>query len=384
MNKNLFWVYAMSAVVFFARGISDLPGQSIFYWLKEGLHYNAQTIMYLSSLITLAWLVKPAIGWCVDSFGISKKTWIISSVLISSLICLGIGLSPLLWVPLLIGLMMIMSFNDACANITVDGIMCIRGKEHGITGKIQSIQWMAITVASILTGVTGGWIAEHWNYQIGYLILIPFYLAVLLFTLQYKDSEPIIIQRESFLKTLKSIFADKSLMLVCLFIFLYQFSPSFGTPLMFIERDKFHFSKIFIGWLGTIGAGCSVIGAWLYWKFSKKIDLNKWLFYSVFVGATTTLCYLYFTPWTCVLYDILMSITGMFLQLLMLDFFARKSKSGLECVTFALLTSVANITGTCNTLVGGYLFPIIGLNALIIISSLTSFCCLPLLKRIRI
>jgi MFS family permease len=381
---NLFWVYAMSAVVFFARGIADLPGQAVFYWMKETLHYNEQTIMYLGSLITLAWLVKPAIGYMVDTFGISKKMWIIISVLISSLICLFIGLSPLLWVPLLIGFMMVMSFNDACANVTVDGVMCVEGKKNGITGKIQSIQWIAITAASILTGVVGGWIAEHWNYQVGYLLLIPFYMAVLLFTLHYKETKAIVVQRTSFLHTIKGLVSDKSLMIVCLFIFLYNFSPSFGTPLMFIERDKFHFSKIFIGWLGTIGSVCSVIGAWLYWHYSKKIDLNKWLFYSVFIGATTTLCYLYFTPTTCVLYDIIMSVVGMFLQLLMLDFFARKSKNGLECVTFALLTSVSNITGTLNSLVGGFLFPIVGLQWLIIVSSVTSFLCLPLLKKIRI
>jgi hypothetical protein len=68
----------------------------------------------------------------------------------------------------------------------------------------------------------------------------------------------------------------------------------------------------------------------------------------------------------------------------MLDFFARKSKNGLECVTFALLTSVSNITGTLNSLVGGFLFPIVGLQWLIIVSSVTSFLCLPLLKKIRI
>jgi MFS family permease len=231
---NLFWVYAMSAVVFFARGIADLPGQAVFYWMKETLHYNEQTIMYLGSLITLAWLVKPAIGYMVDTFGISKKMWIIISVLISSLICLFIGLSPLLWVPLLIGFMMVMSFNDACANVTVDGVMCVEGKKNGITGKIQSIQWIAITAASILTGVVGGWIAEHWNYQVGYLLLIPFYMAVLLFTLHYKETKAIVVQRTSFLHTIKGLVSDKSLMIVCLFIFLYNFSPSFGTPLMFI------------------------------------------------------------------------------------------------------------------------------------------------------
>ena len=117
---------------------------------------------------------------------------------------------------------------------------------------------------------------------------------------------------------------------------------------------------------------------------AKKIDLNKWLFYGVFIGATNTLCYLYFTQVTCVIYDIVNSLVGMFLQLIVLDYMARKSVSGQEAMSFALLCSVVNITSTCNGFVGGYLFPIIGLKWLIIISAVTSFACLPLLKRIRI
>ena len=383
MNKNLFWFYVMNAIIFACRGFEDLPSQNIFYYFKETLKYNQQTIMFIGSFISLAWVAKILIGYITDNLWFTKKQYIIGSITFSALIALFIGITNNICVPLLIGLMMLASTNSAFANVSIDGQMVETGKKNGITGALQSCQWSAITIASVLTGIGGGYLSEHFNYHFSYLCLLPMYLGVLLVTWQYKP-ETQIIQKQSFLPVIKSLFQDKQLLIVCLFLFLYNLSPSFGTPLMFIQRDSFHFSKIFIGFLGTLSAICSVIGAGLYWKYSKKIDLNKWIFYSVIIGATNTLCYLYYTRISCVVYDVVNSVIGMFLQLIILDFCARKSKTGSECLTFALLTSVCNLTNTCNGFIGGYLFPIIGLSWLIIVSSVTSFCCLPLLKRIKI
>lgn len=385
MNKNIFWLYAMSAILFFGRGIEDLPGTAMnFYW-KETLHMNEQTIMYLGSLITLAWLIKPLIGYLIDRSAQSKKFWICTAIMVSSGIAAVMGLLPTLALPIIVFLMMLASWNSAVCNVAVDGEMCVAGKANGITGKIQAIQWVAITLASVLTGFVGGWIAEHFNYQKAYLALLPLYGLMFVLTLQYKPmAKSSVNSIGGFWKTFKSLFTNKELLLICAFLFLYNFSPSFGTPLMFIERDQWHWSKLWIGTLGTIGACASVVGCWLYWKFAKKIDINKWLFWSVFIGAANTLCYLFFTPVTCVVYDVIGGLVGMFLQLVILDYMARKSTSGQEAMSFALLCSVSNLTNTCNGFVGGYLFPIIGLHWLIIISAVTSFACLSLLKRIKI
>ena len=382
--NNLFWLYALNALIFFQRGLEDLPSQGIFYWMKETLHYNPSTIMYIGSLITLAWLIKPAWGLMVDSLRITKKQFILGSVLLSALICLIIGLSPLISIGLLIGLMMFASTTSAVANVTVDGIMVVEGTKTNSCGTIQSIQWGAITIAGIITGVLGGFLSEHYSFQNIYLFLLPLYLIILLFTVNYKPTTSPIVKKEPILPALKILFCDKQILLFSLFIFLYNLSPSFNTPLLFIQRDTFHWSKTFIGLLSTVGSICSVIGAWLFWKFGKQIDLNKWLFWSVFIGSCSTLAYLYFTQISCVVYDIIDSVTGMFITLLMLTFMAKKAKPGLETVSFALLCSVNNITGTLNQILGGYLFPIIGLKWLIIISAVLSFSCLLILKRIKI
>ncbi len=182
---------------------------------------------------------------------------------------------------------------------------------------------------------------------------------------------------------MKTLFSHKKLLIVGLFIFLYKYSPSFGTPLFFIQRDEFKWSKIWIGALSTIGTVFAVIGSLLYYKYSQKIKIKKWIFYSVFLGAVTSLSYLYYTPVTAVIYDIVYNLLGMFIFLMVMDFMARSSTKGLEATSFALLCSMSNLALFTSSLSGAYLLPKIGLKWLIVLSSATSFLCLPLINKIE-
>jgi MFS family permease len=381
--KNKFgFIFALSALVYFGQGIEGLPSTAFFFYLKETLGFNESKIMFLSSLIALAWLIKPVIGYLIDTSHWTKRTWILISLVTSGVIASLLGYS-VFTIQAIIFLMMLGNWNAAVRDVAVDGIMCIEGKKHQITGRIQSIQWIAITIASVLVGVGGGFIAEHFDYRMGYLLLLPFYFIIGTFAFGYKETTAEKRNTESFITTLKHLFTDKNLLIVALFIFLYKFAPSFGTPLTFIMRDEFQWSKLWIGTLGTISAGVSIIGAMLYFHFSKYLDIKKALVWSVYLGALTTLCYLYFTPVTAVAYEVAFSLIGMFIQLMLLDFMARNTKPGMEATSFALLCSVSNFTSTCDGVVGGILFPHVGLTGLILISAGASFLCLPLIKRLK-
>jgi len=383
MNKKLFWIYALSSVIYFGQGMEGLPSLPFFFYLKENLHLDESRIMFLSAWITLAWLVKPILGYLIDSSKYSKKVWIIGSLLGSLLFASILGLLPYIPLVWLIIFMAIASSNTAIRDVATDGVMCVEGKKAKITGRIQSLQWGFLTVASVLTGFLGGYLSEHWNYRVGYLSLIPIYLLIIAIVMKYNPSKSITKTAINLRQTLKELFTDKRLLLVCLFLFLYKFSPAFGTPLTFIMRDNFQWSKLWIGTLETISSIFGLLGAWAYFHYSKKLNLRKWLFWSIFISAILTLCYLYFTPITAIVYNILFSIINMFFQLLILDFMARNSKSGLESVSFALLCSISNLASSCNGFAGSFLFPLIGLNWLIIISAVTSFLCLIIFKKVN-
>jgi hypothetical protein len=73
----------------------------------------------------------------------------------------------------------------------------------------------------------------------------------------------------------------------------------------------------------------------------------------------------------------------MFIFLMVMDFMARNTIKGLEATSFAFLCSVSNLSLVASTLSGAVLLPRLGLKWLIIISSATSFLCLPLIKKIK-
>jgi MFS family permease len=419
MNKKLLWLYLLSASTYFLQGIEGVPGSALFFYLKETLHFNESTIMYIGTITGLAWLAKPIIGFIIDNF-FTKKVWIYLSLIGSILMALYLGLSPFLALPLLIALLTFGSTNTAFRDVAVDGVACVEGKEAENTGKIQAIQWGSITLASIAVGLGGGYIAEHYSYQLGFLCLIPFYLVMLWVVYKFQETkkckpkdcntckhakscpkhvfEPSIfvtncpnhvhvIESPGFITNIKSykvLFTNKQFLLVCVFIFLYNFAPSFGTPLSFIERDIFKWSRMWIGTLGAIVSSISILGAILYYHISKKINIKKCLYFSVFIGALTSLSYLYFTPLTAILYGVCFAAVSMFISLMVLDFMARTSLPGKEATSFALLCSINNLAGTASSLSGAYLFPKLGLTPLIILSAFTSFLCLPLIHKLDI
>ena len=380
-DKKLFWVFALSSAVYFTQGIEGLPGQGLFYYLKETLHFSPEKIMILGSLTTFAWMVKPLIGYVIDHF-FSKRCWIFISLALDIVFVLFLGLMQMPLVFLVV-LLAINSSSAAFRDVAVDGIMCVEGKKYQATGKIQSIQWVSILVAGLFTGIGGAFIAEKWDYRIGFLCLVPVYLLVGLPAYFYQEEPAGEKKYSSLLTDLKILFSDKKILVIGLFIFLYKYSPSFGTPLFFMQRDTFKWGKMWIGTLATISTVCGVVGSLLYYKFSQRINIKKWLYFSVFLGALTTLSYLYYTPVTAVVYDVVYSFLGMFIFLMVMDFMARHSVRGLEATSFALLCSINNLAGVSSNLSGAFLLPLVGLKWLIVLSALTSFLCLPLIRRIE-
>jgi len=355
----------------------------LFYYFKETLNFSPEKIMVISSIIIFAWLIKPLIGYCIDHF-FNKRIWIFIALAFDIALVLLVGLLKL---PLflLIIILMINSANSAFRDVAVDGIMCVEGKIYSATGRIQSVQWISISIAGLLTGIGGGYIAEKLGYQAGYLFLLPVYLLVAMPAYFYKEEDYMTVQKaaSTIAVDLRKLFTNKNLLVIGLFIFLYKYSPSFGTPLFFIQRDAFKWSKIWIGVLGTISTVFGIIGSVLYYKFSRRLNIKKWLFWSVFLGALTTLSYLYYTPVTAVIYDVVYSLIGMFIFIMVMDFMARNSIPGLEATSFALLCSVSNLALVSSNLSGAFLLPLVGLKWLIILSAVTSFLCLPLIKRIE-
>ena len=348
-NKNILWLYLLIGSVFGLQALEGLPGSAISFYFKETLHLNPSAMMYISSIISLVWFVKFIWGYLIDNV-VSVKFWMILSILISLGTSLYFGLNQVIVLPLLVGLMLINGWAEALRSTGAGGLTCSEGKRYENTGKLQSIREGSQIVISILTGIAGGAIAQYTSYHFGFLCLIPFYLILLGIICLYKPVKKE-TQKLSIINTIKSykeVFTNKQFLWICLIVFLYNFNPSFGTPLWFKMRDTFHFSKLFFGILDSLTAITALIGVVFYYKFSKKINIKRWIKNSIFIGALTSMAYLYFTRYTAVIYPLVFSIVGAFISLILLDFMAQSSIKGKEAVSFAVLCSIINLSGTCS------------------------------------
>jgi MFS family permease len=219
VNRRLFWIYALSSSVYFTQGIEGLPSQGLFYYLKETLGFSPEKIMVIGSFTTSAWLVKPVIGYIIDNF-FNKRAWVFISLTFDIITVIVIG-SISLPIAFLVGLLIFNSANTAFRDVAVDGIMCVEGKKDNTTGKIQSIQWTAISVSGLITGIAGGYIAQVSGYKLAFLCLVPIYILVGVAAAFYTETDRMKMGRpETHLAAdMKKLFAHKQLLIIGLFIF---------------------------------------------------------------------------------------------------------------------------------------------------------------------
>jgi MFS family permease len=321
-----------------------------------------------------------------------RKPYIFINGAICSVMALVIGLTHNVPINLLITFLLLYAVGQAGDNVAVNGLVVEQGVKDKNIGKYQSIQWASLSVATIITGILGGYISEHFDYHLAYLLiaLFPLSIAAMSFWMKEEKCEEYrkeVLSATATIHPTKQFFIklkNKHLILSALFLFLFWFSPSIGTPLMDKMRSELHFSKIWIGWLSTIGSTFEILGALLYFHYSKKINMRQWLYYGVALNALSAFAYLYLTPHTILCYTILFGMSTQFVQLLMLNLMAYACPEGTEATTFALLTSIVNFGTFCSNFFGAKLFVLFGYNGLVIISGVTTLLCLPFIPFLEI
>jgi len=383
------FLYILAALGHFSQGIASLAGQPLYYYLREHLGISVSTIMLIGSLTNLPWMLKPLYGFASDLWpilGYRRKSYIFLSAIISSVMALVIGLSPIVSLSVLIAFLFLYAVGQAGDNVGTNGLVIEQGVKDGSVGRLQSVQWASIGVATVLTGVLGGYISEKFDYHLAYLIIAIFPASIAILALSLKEDKVQLSQKKDKLH-IKEFFVklkNRQLILSAVFLFLFWFSPSFGTPLMDKMRGTLHFSKIWIGWLDTIGSIFGIVGALLYFKYGKGIDVKKWLYYSVFLNAISTFAYLWLTPHSILVYSVVFSVSSQFTHLLMLGMMAYICPKGTEATTFALLTAIVNFGSFCSNLAGAKLFALFGYSGLVIVSGVTTFLCLPFIPFLQV
>ncbi len=399
MASKLKYLIIFALVYFFSpNGLSSLPNLSINFLLKETLKLTASQLAYFSAISILGWAIKPLWGLISDLIplkGSRRRNYLILTSLIAAFCWFILALTPNYNVWFLLIVLTFSSFAYAFQDVVTDALMIELGKRENALREFQGIQWIAVSIAQIITGFTGGLAASKLSPQITFLIAFTFPLITALITYLLLKNEPESILRfKEFTSSFKYAFLNKEFLLITIFLFLWNFSPSYGAPFFYYMVDELKFSKVLIGTLGSISAIGSALGAIIFTSFLRKVNFKKLLIFSILIGGLGTffsLIYLlnfvknnYNLAVGLSIFDrIVFGALGMIAFLTMLTFAAQKTESLVAGSMFAFLTSIINLGSIGSSFLGGFLYDKVGLGPLIVISGLTSLAILifvPFLK----
>lgn len=366
---------ALFAIVYFAQGMWYLPNQTITISFKDqGLTPSAVANFYL--ITTLPWLIKPFYGLVSDFvplFGRRRKSYFVLSTVLAAAAGAWLSLFSAhhFW-----GLALAftaMGFGLAFSDVLTDALMVEEGRPHGLTGAFQSVQWAAITVASIAVGEFGGFLAEGRDLHTAFAVAACFPLVSLVMVLVFIHEPARPREAGAFRETLTAIrgaLNHRDIWTVAGFIFFFTFSPSFGPAFLYYQADELGFSQQFIGRLAAINSAAAVVGALAYAPLARRVRLRPLLNWAIGIGVAGTLCYLiYRGRVSAVLIDTFFGGVGMVMQLAFLDLAAKACPRRVEATFFALLMSVFNAGTQLSQNVGARLYETFGFTPLVLISA---------------
>jgi MFS family permease len=383
------------ATVYAVQGLAEpkagLATQPIFFLLKDEMRLSAAETATFLALIGFAWNVKPLYGLTSDLvpfLGYRRRSYLLVTTAMAALGWLTLGLLPMYPWGLTLLILGLTGMGLAFTDVLCDAVMVEEGKARGLTARFQSTQWTAIYGASLLAGVAGGYLSAHVSYSRTFLLVALF--PVLSFTASaWAVHDPRTrFDRATMRETLAALregARSGPLWRAAAFIFLWNFTPSFGVPLEYHMVDALGITKIQLGVLTSLGSGAAMLGALVFGRYATRLAPQSLLYLAVAIGVAGTLAYYGLVGWwSAVALTAVVGFISAVALLATLDLAARAVPRRAEGTFFAALMSVNNLGTTGAAWLGGQLYDLVGLNWLIAISATTIAMCGLLVPWVRI
>ena len=374
-----FIAYLFFILVYAQQGMVSLPDQCIYYLLRETWKLSATMLGIIAFLTSIAWYIKPIWGFLADWLGSKRKLKIyllfnVGFIIFASFFVVLFGLN--LWS--LIIILSLINIAIAGTDTTNDKEMCILEKKFNLKGRIQAIQWTSLAIAGLFVSIAGALIAsklpEPYNYKVAYGILAIVPIALFVYLMKfYKQNK----KTNSKVRFNLGILKNKEFLIGVIFIMFLRFSPSFGKALMIKMRETMGINKMFIGYLGATGTVLGIIGYLIYYWKAWQFPLRKMLYLTILFSGLANLCYLYLpNKWFILGYSLTFGAFDGICFLAVMAFIAKIVPIGYEGVSYAIVTSINNLSARLGGVVGGFIYDTMGYNWNVIIASLTTLLCL--------
>ena len=395
LKRHVLKLSLFFAAIYFVQGITEpnagMANQPIFFLLKDGLHLTAAGTATFLAIVAVAWNIKPLYGLTSDFFplfGYRRKSYLILMTALAGGAWFVLGSQPAYEYGPTLLILAVCGLGLAFSDVLCDAVMVETGKPLGMTGRFQAVQWASINTASVLAGFGGGWLSQNVSYQRTFLLVSAFPIISLVATVFCVHEARTRFDREVVRQTARAVHSaigSRPLWLAAGFIFLWNFSPSFGVPLEYHMVDKLGFSKIFLGTLDSLSSAAAIVGATVFAKICQRLSMRRLLNLSVGIGVVTAFAYWGLVGhWSAIGLTIGNGMVSMIASLATYDLAARSCPDKAEGTFFAALMSIANLGTAGSQFVGGRVYDWLGLEPLILVSGLTTAACWLIVPLIRI
>lgn len=366
-NAEVARLAALFAVLYFVQGVGEpvagLVAQPVRSILKSWGESPA-SIATFAALMSIPWTLKPLYGLISDFlplWGSRRRSYLLltSALSIGGFFALytfrpGPG-NYAFFLLLLIAPTVAIAFGD----VLVDALMVEKGQPRNATGVFQSVQWTASYVATLLTGLVGGYLSQQGNEAAGFLLCGGLAVVTFLLAWLWVEEEP---RRtgETFHQTLAALgqaVRSPPLIGIAAFLFLWNLDPLSNTVVYLHITETLGWSEQFNGYtLSLLGLGC-ILGSVGYGLYCRRVPVRLLAHGAILTGALSQAAY-----WTmddhaaAIAVHVVVGVTWMTGSLIQLDLAARVCPPQAAATVFAVLMALTNLASSLGEWLGGSLY----------------------------
>jgi hypothetical protein len=364
-NARVMWFFAIVyAVEGTCQAKTGIMGQPITYFLKEVAGWDPVRISASLAALDIPWVIKPlwgAISDFVPLFGYRRRSYLVLASIAGTAAFAYVA--SLTGVDGLVPALVVTAFAMAVASTLCGALLVETGQKGAGSAGFVNQQWLWFNIADVLALLAAGYLVQVMSAQ-GALqasawIAAAAPLAIIAsIWLIHEEKAPIDLPAlRGRLAALFAALRARNLWVVAGFLFLYYFSPGFGTPLYFQMSDQLHFSQGFIGILSSVEAGGWIVGGIVHRVWLRHMDHARLLRLSILGGVVSTLAYLLLAdPSSAVAIRLFTGVTSMIAFIATLSLAADSCPRGAEGFAFAAMMSVLNLAGPLSNTLGSVLY----------------------------
>lgn len=366
--KALFRFAVAYGFIYFVQGISEpttgLVSQPNQAMLRDWGRNSAEVSAFVS-LLTLPWCFKALFGMVSDFVPLGRfrrKSYLLAASACATVAFGVLSATPLtksMQTPLLYWLLLAavaVIFGD----VAIDALMVETAQPLGMTGRMQSVQWTAIYGGAILAGLGGGYLSAYHRQKLGFLLCAVLMACSFLLAAFFLEETPQTAPQRAWRKAaplLWNLLRTRRVVVVGLFLFLWNFNPFSHTVLYFYATKQLDFGENLFGRMSAVGAVGSLLACIGYAFYCRRVSMRWLLHLSIVCGL---ICNMIYWPLAresgAYTISVIFGLTYMTGSIIQGDLAARACSLDAAGTLYALFMSICNLASALSMWLGGYLY----------------------------